>query len=392
MRVLMISDVYFPRINGVSTSIETFRTELQALGHEVTLVSPDYGKVFVDDKDTVRVPGRALIMDPEDRMMRWKRLNQILEQLRPKAFDIVHIQTPFLAHYAGTRVARRWSLPCVESYHTFFEAYLQHYVSAAPSWMLRFLARAFTRRQARAVDRLLVPSHAMREQLERYGVRTAIEVLPTGLTENDFAVVDTRSFAARHAVDENRPTVVHVGRIAFEKNIEFLIEAMARVRQRLPNLLFLVAGEGPALESIRNLCANRKLLSNTRFMGYLSRNGELQACYRSGDVFVFASRTETQGLVLLEALAAGTPVVSTAAMGTRDVLEGVRGALVAEEDIEDFADKVVRVLEDGGLRDRLSLEAAESAREWTAHTFAVRLQAIYRQLCDEHGSGRNRPS
>lgn len=376
----MVTDVFFPRVNGVSTSIATFRRELVAQGHRVTLVAPGYGAEYPDDEDIVRIPGRRVPTDPEDRLMHWRRLREGLDDLRDIPFDAVHVQTPFLAHYAGTRFARRIGVPCVETYHTFFEESFHHYMRFLPAAITRRLARAVTQRQSRAVDRLIVPSGAMRERLDAYGVETPARILPTGLTARDFDVPDPTGFVLRRGLEVERPTIVHVGRIAREKNIGFLIDVLHRVRQRIPNVLLVVAGEGPALESVRRRVADLGLTGNVRFLGYLSRDGELQACYACGDVFVFASRTETQGLVVLEAMAAGTPVVSTAVMGTRDTVAAGRGALVAADDIDDFSDKVVRVLWDESLRRRLGDEGRQFAAEWKAERFAAELAGVYEEL------------
>ena len=121
MKILMISDVYFPRVNGVSTSIATFRKVLVAGGHEVCLVAPDYEKGADDDGDILRIPSRYLVLDPEDRMLRARRLVEFESQFRHRALDLVYIQTPFIAHRAGLELARRLGLPVVETYHTYFE-------------------------------------------------------------------------------------------------------------------------------------------------------------------------------------------------------------------------------------------------------------------------------
>jgi glycosyltransferase involved in cell wall biosynthesis len=380
MHILMVSDVYFPRINGVSTSISAFRSELQKQGHRVTLVVPAYVQAKGFDADIVRVPGRAVPGDPEDRLMSRRALRAALDRLSDRDFDVVHVQTPFQAHYAATRYARRRGLPCVETYHTFFEEYFHHYVRFLPAWLTRLAARVFTRRQAAAVDLLVVPSRAMEERLKCYGVRTRTHVLPTGLQPVDYQTADPAPFLEAHAIDAARPCLVHVGRIAHEKNLCFLLEVLDRVRRAVPDVLMLVAGEGPALESLRRRATGLGLEQNIRFLGYLGRDGELQACYAAGDVFLFSSRTETQGLVLLEAMAAGTPVVSTAVMGTRDILEAGRGALVAEDDVADFAAKVTRLLQDAELRESVSAEAKAYAREWTAGRFARELADVYRSV------------
>jgi glycosyltransferase involved in cell wall biosynthesis len=140
--------------------------------------------------------------------------------------------------------------------------------------------------------------------------------------------------------------LVHVGRIAHEKNIDFLLRMLVRVRAEMPDILLLIAGEGPALEHCRRLATELGLGANVHFAGYLDRRRELLDCYRAGDLFVFASRTETQGLVLLEAMAQGVPVVSTAHMGTIDILGPGRGCVVVEEQERKFAAEIVRLMDD----------------------------------------------
>lgn len=380
MKILMISDVYFPRINGVSTSIATFRRELLDMGHAVTLIAPDYPGAE-PEPGVIRIPSRYLPMDPEDRMMRWGPVLGLTERLRREGCDLVHIHTPFLAHYLGVRLARRLKVPRVESYHTFFEEYLHHYLPFLPDALMRFAARAFSRSQCNDVDGLVVPSRPMHAVLRRYGVRTPAAIIPTGLELEDFLRGDGAAFRARLGIAPGRPTLVHVGRIAHEKNIDFLLEVTARVKRELPDLALIVAGEGPALRHVRQQARRLGLSGTAYFAGYLDRRNALLDCYRAGDAFIFASRTETQGLVLLEAMALGVPVVSTAYMGTRDILDAGKGALVAEEDLEDFSAKVLRLLRDPVLRARLAAEAAAYVRsQWSARAQARRLVGFYQDV------------
>src|SRR6266571_5301338 len=153
MRALLVSDVYFPRVNGVSTSIRTFRQDLAGAGVESLLVVPSYDRSTtsderaLDEPGILRVPSSGVPKDPEDRRMRWGALNQVLDTIPKGQVDVVHIHTPFVAHYAGARYARTNGLPCVATYHTFFEEYLHHYVPVLPRRIGRFLARSFTRSQ-----------------------------------------------------------------------------------------------------------------------------------------------------------------------------------------------------------------------------------------------------
>lgn len=381
MNILMLSDVYFPRVNGVSTSIATFRRELETLGHQVHLIAPAYPTGGEAESGVTRIPARYLFADPEDRMMRRGALLDLTAELADHDFDIVHIQTPFIAHHAGVRLARRLGIPRVETYHTFFEEYLYHYLPWAPRALTRFAARRFSAMQCNDLDGLVVPSSAMAERLRVYGVHTPTRIIPTGIDPLSLQGGDGQAFRQRLGIAPDRPTLVHVGRIAYEKNIDFLLHMLDRVRQSLPEVLLIVAGEGPALRHLKRLGCQLGLDDHLRFVGYLDRKRELLDCYRAGDAFVFASKTETQGLVLLEALTLGVPVVSTAIMGTRDVLAREQGgALIADDDTEDFAAKVLQLLRDPGLRSRLAAEAPTYAAQWNAGAQARRLETFYSDI------------
>lgn len=384
MRILMVSDVYFPRVNGVSTSIQTFRQDLRSLGHACTLVAPRYPQPphVEDDGEIVRLPSWQVPRDPEDRAFNWNEFMRYAANLKPEDVDVVHIQTPFLAHYAGVRIARRLGAPIVETYHTYFEHYLHHYVPALPSSWMKAAARHFTVSQCHDVQTVISPSRQMADALRAYGVRTPIEVLPTGLPAGCFSPGHGARFREAHGIAPQRPVALFVGRVAHEKNIDFLIRMLARLRTHIPDVLLIVAGEGPAEPHIRGLVQSLGLEANVLFKGYMDRTTTLLDCYNAADAFVFASRTETQGLVLLEAMAQGTPVVSTAVMGTADVLAGVKGAVVVPEDIELFSEGVASVLRDPEKRMVLSQFAHEDAQRWTSRSMAERLARLYESVIE----------
>ncbi len=379
MRVLFVSDVYFPRVNGVSTSIQTFRRDLAALGCETWLVAPRYPQRSNDDPRLLRQPSRYLFFDPEDRMMSGRAALEASVALT--GIEAVHIHTPFVAHWVGTRAAHRLRVPSLETYHTFFEAYLHHYVPLLPAAVARGFARAVSRRECNAVDAVVAPSQQLADVLTSYGVARPVRVIPTGLDLAEFAGGDGAAFRARHGIAADRLVMLLVGRVAHEKNIGFLLRVLAEVRRAVPNVLFVIAGEGPARAALRREVAQQGLGEHARFVGYLDRGTELRDCYRAADVFVFASRTETQGLVLLESLALGVPVVSTAVLGTKEVLRGAAGAIVVEEDIEEFAAAVTRVLTQPALRQDLAAAARGFvAARWSSVEMARRLLGLYGEL------------
>lgn len=392
LRVLFISDVYFPRVNGVSTSIRTFRSDLGECGVETTLIAPQYAaEAAEEDYKVLRVPSAGVPGDPEDRRMRWGALGRALDAFQPGSIDLIHIHTPFIAHYAGVRAARATGIPCIATYHTFFEEYLHHYVPVLPRRLGRVLARSFTRSQCRDVNALVAPSDPMREALLAYGVETPIHVLPTGLPADRFRQGDGLRFRQLAGLQADRPLMLYVGRVAHEKNIGFLVRTFAEVVKRVPRAMLVIAGEGPAQGGLKKQVEELRLQDSVRFVGYLDRNQSLLDCYAAADVFAFASRTETQGLVLLEAMAQGAPIVSTAELGTKSILTPGCGAIIVEENLDAFATAVVRVLQEPALKDELSRQARVHAAKWSSLNMANRLAELYDTVSANGQALSNRP-
>ena len=381
LKILFISDVYFPRINGVSTSIRTFVKQMQDMGHTVHLIAPEYGVKTEDEAWIKRIPARSIYFDPEDKLMKYGVALDGLMALRAEEYDIVHIHTPFVAHYLGLKLAHLLDVPCVETYHTFFEDYLHHYLPFIPKGIAKGIARFISRRQCNAVDAIVAPSQPMLDVLRQYGVKSKAEVVPTGLQAHSFAKADGAAFRAKYGIAADRPMGLFVGRVAFEKNISFLLRMWVDLIKKQPNALLVVAGEGPAEASLHALSKELNLEDNIKFIGYLDRNTELNACYQSADVFVFSSLSETQGLVLLEAMAQSTPVVAIAELGTKSILVEGEGALIAPHNEMIFAEKVHTLLSNKSVRNALGKAAYHYAKtRWTDRAQAERMINFYKDV------------
>jgi 1,2-diacylglycerol 3-alpha-glucosyltransferase len=387
LKVLMVSDVCHPRVNGVSTSIETFSGALSRLGLRITLVAPDYpgANPAVDTAaascaDVLRIPSRAVPFDPEDRLMHWGDLAALDRRLASADFDLVHVQTPFAAHYAGMRFARKRGIPCVATYHTHFEEYLFHYIRFLPRVVLRQAARSLARHQCNSLDAVVVPSHPMADTLQSYGVSAPLHVIPTGLPDSQFLRGSGARFRQHWGIAPTRRIALFVGRAAFEKNIDFLLEVTAIARRKQPHLMLVIAGEGPALPALRKQAEALRIEDHVRFVGYLPRHEGLRDCYAAADVFTFASKTETQGLVLLEAMAIGLPVLAIPALGAAEIIKPARGAVPGADTPAAFATQLVDLLNSQDRLAAMSEEAIRFARQWDADAQAVRLASLYRSL------------
>ena len=387
MNILFISDVFFPRVNGVSTSINTFATELRALGHQVTLIAPSYTDEDKQEEWIVRVPSHKIYFDPEDRLMNFGKLKALLPWIRDKHFDVIHIHTPFTAHYVGIHFGKKLDIPVVETYHTFFEDYLHHYLPFIPQFISRKLARTISRRQCNAVDGIVSPSKPMLDVLKQYGIKTPAEVVATGLDDSSFANVDGEHFRMSHDIPLTQPMLLFVGRVAHEKNIGFLLEMHVKLIKKHPDALLVITGEGPAEESIKHSIDKLGISNKVRMIGYLDRSHELIACYKAADIFVFASKSETQGLVLLEAMAQGTAVVAIAELGTKSILIEGEGVLIAKDDINDFADKVSVLLSDAPKRQMIGEKGRQYAQEkWGAGVLAKKVAKFYKSTINQKSS------
>jgi 1,2-diacylglycerol 3-alpha-glucosyltransferase len=385
LHILMLSDVYFPRINGVSTSIETFRHDLAEQNIDITLIAPLYPQAQDANSDANpawRVPSRKVPFDPEDRLMHWKPLLGKVREAGRRDVDLVHIQTPFIAHYAGLRAKRLFGVPAIATYHTHFEEYIHHYLPVMPRPVLRGIARGIARSQCNDLDAVVVPSAAMRDTLTDYGITAPLHILPTGIPIKQFASGNGATFRRQHGIPIDASMALFVGRVAHEKNIGFLLDACKHIVPRLPNFRLMIAGEGPALPSLKRMATTLGIDKNVIFVGYMDRAKKLPDCYAAADAFVFASKTETQGLVLLEAMAAGIPVYAFAAMGTCDIVGPQRGAIAAPDDVAAFAEGLMQLMLNHSQRMQMSQDAKQFAQSWSAPERARQLAMLYRSLTD----------
>ena len=312
--------------------------------------------------------------------MKHSAIRRITSSLARRRWDVIHIHTPFLAHQLGVELSRITGCATVETYHTYFEEYAAHYVPWLPSWLLRSGSHWYSRRLCQQVDRLIVPSQQMLDVLSRYGITTPSSVIPTGIDLDAFRGGDGERFRRANDIGLDRPTLVNVGRLALEKNIGFLLQVTRALIEEFPDILFIIAGAGPAAERLKEQTATLGLTENVRFVGNLDPRTTLLDCYKAGDVFVFASPTETQGLVLIEAMALGVPIVSTAVMGTATVLANAHSARVSTEDVATFAGHVAALLRSPPERKVLSLAGPEDAKVWSVLVLMPQVVDLYASL------------
>jgi glycosyltransferase involved in cell wall biosynthesis len=378
MKIALVTDTYLPRINGVSTAVTTLAHDLRALGCEVQICAPEFPDYIDDTPDVHRVPSWYLAMDPEDRLANpWHR--QTAEYFASQKFDLVHTQTPFSLGMAALRWARQSGARVVHTYHTRFSSYTGSYLGLMPRSVSGRVVQVLSKRYCNACDLVVAPSTSIREELLTFQVQTRVEVIPTGIVTAKFRHTSPSTFRWSYGIEPADRCLLFVGRLAQEKNIDFLLQTLREIAQRDNRVKLLLAGDGPAKYHLRELAQELGISDRVQFLGYL-RGSELADCYAAADLFVFSSMTETQGLVVLEALAAGTPVVAVGGTGVSDTLAAGRGGILTRPDVTEFAAAVESMLTDQRLYERKKSECLDEAEKWSSATTSRRMLEMYEAL------------
>lgn len=375
MRIGFFTDSYHPYTSGVVRSLELFREELRRRGHEVYIFAPNYPdclpeegvfRFFSIPAVTQKNFTLAIPFSPY--------LNRRIKALR---LDIIHVHSPFLLGGLGARCARRLELPLVFTYHTRYEDYV-HYFPFFPQ-LSRPVVRYYVTDFSNRCDLVVAPSGSMAEKLRHDGVRAPLRVIPTGIRYEQLQGGEPGWLRRSYGIPEGVPVLLYVGRLAREKNLDFLLEAFHQVLRREPECRLVMVGAGPAREELARKAGRLGIEGRVVFTGVLPPP-EVASCYQGADLFFFASLTETQGLVLAEAMAAGLPVVAVRAGGVEDVLQdGVQG-FISQEKVQDLAEKALLLLRDRELRRQMGARARERAREFTIERCTDRLVEAYEVL------------
>ena len=375
MRVAIFTNAYKPAISGVVTSISLFRQGLHAAGHQTHIFAPDYEDFGDDEPYVFRLP--ALDLSEQLNISIVLPLKSLVElTLRGIQPAIIHSQHPVWMGDLAATCARELSIPLVFTFHTQYEQYAQSYSPIAGKLAGRFTEER-VRHYLQQCSHVIAPTESIRAMLDsKFGLTEQVTVVPTPVDLDRFRSARPGEVRARFGL-EDREVLLYVGRIAREKGLDVLLRAFAEVHGRRPQTRLMLVGIGPYLEDavhLRNELGLREVVTFTGAVPY----AEIAPYYAAADLFVFSSTTETQGLVLLEALACGTPVVAVSAPGAADVLKDGGGHLTGASDGA-FAQGILRVLEDEEEMSKLRREAPAVAECYSIDATTGRMIEVYEQ-------------
>jgi glycosyltransferase involved in cell wall biosynthesis len=345
MRIAMFTNTYLPHVGGVANSVKQFTDGYRQRGHRVLVVAPTYEEEYPEDEEenVVRVPALKNIQESSFSLAlpTTPKLTRALDEFQP---ELLHSHHPYIIGDTALRLAASQELPLVFTYHTMYEHYT-HYSPIAPHQLKEFVIELATG-YANLCSRVIAPSQSVAEILRDRGVKTPISVIPTGVDVERFAEGDGDAIRTKYGVPADATVPGYVGRLAKEKNLEFLSRALTDYLEKDDSARVLMVGDGGAREEIEGIFANAEMSERLHMTGELTGRAVVDA-YHAMDVFAFASLTETQGMALAEALGAGRPVVALEAPGAREIIrDGENGRLVREKDTGRFATALEQVVEE----------------------------------------------
>lgn len=410
MRIALMTNNYKPFMGGVPISIERLADGLRSLGHSVTVFAPAY-REQQEETDVIRYAtltqhfvGGIVLPNPFDL--------RIEREFRKQQFDLIHVHHPMLIGRTAVYLSKKYNIPLVFTYHTRYEQYLSYVKAIAvmeqcaaqgngtvadisedclylikdrimPLYLNTFLKHC---------DFVFAPTEGIKEYLKQVCGISAnrLGVLPTGLQGEQFlaSAQEKRSLRQKYGA-ENQTLFLTVARMSHEKNIHFLIQSLAKLKQRCrKDFKMLFVGDGPDRKEYEEMCRQLGLADHVTFTGTVP-NSETGVYFGAADAFLFASKTETQGIVVLEAFAGETPVLAVEASGVSDLVQSGYNGILTREDTDLYSEVLARFLEGGYDRLTLSQNALETALEYREE--AVAMQAVnYYNTIRQHVSAVKR--
>ena len=388
MHIAHFTNSYYPVISGVVRSVSAFRKALTELGHNVFVFAQNEPEYVDKEPFIFRYPALDLGL-PGDFPATIPFSPFIDNLFPPLKVDVIHSHHPVLLGQAAANKAREYNLPLVFTFHTRYRDY-SHYFPLNQEIVQEFIKNtidSWLRVYMRRCHHIVVPSKSIRDILfSEYYVKGPITIVPTGIELEPYQAADGTSIRQQRGWGE-QTVLITVGRLAKEKNLGRLLQAFALVVQRHPDVRLVILGDGPYRKDLVELTQSLGIAPSVDFVGKVPFE-EIPCYLKAADLFCFSSLTETQGLVTVEAMAAGLPVAALDATGTRDVIEHGKDGLLTPDDSQALAQAISRILDDPGLADRLRAAGLDKARAYSIREQAQKMLSVYQEAIEARIAGR----
>jgi len=376
----MFINYYTPSKGGMETSVINLSKGLEKAGHEVYIFAPEYPNYKDEEKNIFRYKsirfnyGGYFYVIP---IPFGSKMKEIIKELK---LDILHSHQPYSLGSEALKFSKELNIPLVFTYHIKYEDY-SHYIPLVPGFIAKKYIRKVTVGYSNKCDNVIAPSTAIKKLLRDHKITAPISIIPSGINIDNFANATGQrdSIREKYNIKPEEIMLITASRLVEEKNIKFLIESFSLMKKKFANIKFMIVGDGAVKEDLEKRAKDLGLENDIVFTGLVNRT-EIVSLYQSSDIFVFASHTETQGLVAVEAMAAGSPVVAIRASGIEDIVQDGEDGFLTSDSEEEFAEKVLQIAIDDNLRKKMAEKAKANSRKFEIAPWVEKIVELYESL------------
>jgi len=380
MKIGMFINYYTPSRGGMETSVINLCKGLKSIGHEPFVFAPKYPNYKDKEKNIFRYKsvhfnyGGYFYVIP---IPFGTKIDAIVEKLN---LDIIHSHQPYSLGTEALRLSEKFRIPLVFTYHIRYEDY-SHYIPFVPKSVSKKYIRRMAINYSNKCATVIAPSTAIKKILRNREIKVPIKVVPSGINIKNFKKdTDERNkIRNKYKIKNDDVLLITASRIVEEKNIKFLFKAFSEIKKKADNVKFLIVGDGAIKKELEEMSKNLNLEKDIIFTGLVSRD-EIVGLYQASDLFVFASLTETQGLVAVEAMAAGLAVVAIKASGIEDMVDDGKDGILTGNSIDEFSSNVLKIVNDENLRKRLSAQAKINSEKFSVELWIEKMVELYEGL------------
>lgn len=384
MKIGFFADGYLPQKNGVATSVAEYADALASRGHEVTIIAPKYPG-YTDTKHKVirlssinykkQVGVRLAIYLPE----------KAFRQLLRLQFDVIHGHGDGPITMLGWTIAKRKGVPFILSHHTFWNRYT-HYLPAGKLIHPKIVEK-ITQLFSNSCSAIISPSYMSKRELKNYGVTKPITVIHHGLDLSNYKTGDSKYLRKKIKIPDKNKILLYVGRLGKEKSVDLLLESFSRIYKTHPDTSLVLVGDGPQKLYLKSLAKNLGIEKSTHFIGEIDYK-KIPSVFHSADLFLFTSSTETLGKVVLEAMAAGLPIVTLNIPPFKELIKNKHEGMLVRPNAKAISHAVINLIDDSNLRNQMSKHAKIKADEFSINNAIKRIESIYTKQISLYESRR----
>lgn len=374
MKIGLFTDGYLPQINGVATTVDEMKYSLKELNHHVYIIAPKYPKFKDRDSKIFRLKSFRLYKNPELRLS-YMFPDKVFSKVLKIDFDVIHGFSGGSVPSLGLALAKLKKKPYVFTYNTRLNQYT-HYVLGGKLIRPKAVEK-IVELYCNVCDVVIAPAEYVKDELIKFGVKKPIVVIPNGVDTDKFKPGKSNYLRKKLGLKKSDKIVLCVSRLAKEKSLDFLIKAFKNLNSK--NSYLVIVGDGPERKNLENLISKLELKDRVLLIGFVDHN-KLSKIYTSADIFAFASVTETQGMIVPEAMASGLPVVAIERTVFSEIIENGKDGLLVEKRMDEFVKALRKLLKDEEYRKTIGINARKKAEKHSLAESAKKFENLYRSL------------